>query len=146
MGGLSFVLVPLPASASICFHLRLITSHVLTMELLEGINFNDSAKLEQQNVNSEDLARRSALVWMEMIFRDGLFHTDPHPGNLLVLADGTLGIIDCGMVDRLDETMRETVEDLIILERAIELTAKNSENAKSSTCGILTEEWTSSGR
>jgi len=90
------------------------TSRVLTMELLEGINFNDAAKLDAQRVNREELARRGAIVWMEMIFRDGFFHADPHPGNLLVLADGTLGIIDCGMVDRIDETMRETVEELLV--------------------------------
>jgi ubiquinone biosynthesis protein len=90
------------------------TSRVLTMELLEGINFNDAAKLDAQRVNREELARRGAMVWMEMIFRDGFFHADPHPGNLLVLADGALGIIDCGMVDRIDETMRETVEELLM--------------------------------
>jgi ubiquinone biosynthesis protein len=90
------------------------TSRVLTMELLDGINFNDAPKLNAQKVDREDLARRGAIIWMEMIFRDGFFHADPHPGNLLVLADGTLGIIDCGMVDRIDETTRETVEDLIV--------------------------------
>jgi ubiquinone biosynthesis protein len=84
------------------------------MELLDGIHFKDTARLEQQKVNREELARRGAIVWMEMIFRDGFFHADPHPGNLLVLADGALGIIDCGMVDRLDETMRETVEELLV--------------------------------
>ncbi len=90
------------------------TSRVLTMELLDGINFNDAAKLDAQRVNREELAQRGAIIWMEMIFRDGFFHADPHPGNLLVLADGALGIIDCGMVDRIDETMRETVEELLV--------------------------------
>jgi ubiquinone biosynthesis protein len=93
---------------------ELSTSRVLTMELLEGINFNDAAKLDAQCVDREELSRRGAIVWMEMIFRDGFFHADPHPGNLLVLPDGALGIIDCGMVDRIDETMREMVEDLLV--------------------------------
>ncbi len=89
------------------------TSRVLTMELLDGINFHDAARLEAQHVDREELARRGAIVWMEMIFRDGFVHADPHPGNLLVLPDGVLGIIDCGMVDRLDETLRETVEEVL---------------------------------
>ena len=37
-----------------------------------------------------------------MIFRDGFYHADPHPGNFLVLADGRIGLLDAGMVGRLD--------------------------------------------
>ena len=42
-----------------------------------------------------------------MIFDEGLFHADPHMGNLLLLDDGRLGILDFGMTGRIDETLRE---------------------------------------
>jgi ubiquinone biosynthesis protein len=49
-----------------------------------------------------------------MIFQDGFYHADPHPGNYLVLPGGVLGILDAGMVGRLDEDIRDRLESLIV--------------------------------
>jgi hypothetical protein len=49
-----------------------------------------------------------------MVFRDAFYHADPHPGNFIVLEDGVLGIIDCGMVGRLDSEMRDEIETLLL--------------------------------
>jgi ubiquinone biosynthesis protein len=49
-----------------------------------------------------------------MIFHHGFYHGDPHPGNLIVLPDGAIGLLDFGMVGRLDERLRENVEDILI--------------------------------
>ena len=65
-------------------------------------------------ISREELARRGATAWMEMIFRDGFYHADPHPGNLLVMEDGIIGIMDCGMVGRIDEGLRESIEELLV--------------------------------
>ena len=93
---------------------ELSTSRVLTMERLEGTSFRDVSQLEVLPVDRDELARRGATVWMDMIFRDGFYHADPHPGNLVVMGDGMLGIFDCGMVGRMDDNLRETVEELLI--------------------------------
>ncbi|HTZ19824.1 MAG TPA: AarF/UbiB family protein, partial [Opitutaceae bacterium] len=93
---------------------ELCTSRVLTMELLTGVSLREAGRLEQLGVDREDLARRGATIWMDMVFRDGFFHADPHPGNLLVLPDGAIGILDCGMVGRIDETLRETIEEVMV--------------------------------
>ncbi|MGA3006444.1 MAG: AarF/ABC1/UbiB kinase family protein [Opitutaceae bacterium] len=90
------------------------TTRVLTMELVSGVSPRETARLEQIGVSREELARRGAIVWMEMIFRDGFFHADPHPGNLLVLPGGVIGILDCGMVGRIDDALRESIEELLI--------------------------------
>jgi ubiquinone biosynthesis protein len=52
-------------------------------------------------------------MYLEMIFHHGFYHGDPHPGNLVVLADGRIGLLDFGMVGRLDEQLREDIEDML---------------------------------
>ncbi len=49
-----------------------------------------------------------------MLFDEALFHADPHPGNLIVMGDGRLGILDFGMIGRIDETLRETIEEMLV--------------------------------
>jgi ubiquinone biosynthesis protein len=90
------------------------TSRVLTMDLLEGIKLSEPQSLQQAGHDLEEVARRGATVFLEMIFRDGFYHADPHPGNVLVLPGGVLGLIDCGMVGRLDEDTREDIEEMLL--------------------------------
>jgi ubiquinone biosynthesis protein len=53
-------------------------------------------------------------MYLEMIFHHGFYHGDPHPGNLVVLPDGAIGLLDFGMVARLDEQLREDIEDMLM--------------------------------
>lgn len=92
---------------------ELSTSRILTMEKLTGANLHEAAKMKRLGYDRDELARRGAFVWMEMIFRDGFYHADPHPGNILILPEGVIGILDCGMVDRIGEELRENVEDIL---------------------------------
>jgi ubiquinone biosynthesis protein len=62
----------------------------------------------------DEFARRGANMYLEMIFRDGFFHADPHPGNVMLLPDGVVGVLDCGMVQRLDDELRDAIEDLLL--------------------------------
>jgi ubiquinone biosynthesis protein len=90
------------------------TTRVLTMEFIAGASVREPDRIGEVGVGREELARRGATIWMEMVFRDGFFHADPHPGNVLVLPDGVIGILDCGMVGRIDESLRESVEEGLI--------------------------------
>jgi ubiquinone biosynthesis protein len=94
-------------------HLELSTTRVLTMERLEGVPITDAGKLEKLGYDSQEIARRGATVFLEMIFRDGFYHADPHPGNLTILEGGRIGILDCGMIGRVDEALREDIEDML---------------------------------
>lgn len=87
---------------------------VVTMERLEGIRGTDIELLRQSGENLAEFARRGATMYLEMIFRDGFYHADPHPGNLLLLPGGVVGVIDCGMVGRIDEDLRDEVESLLV--------------------------------
>ncbi|MBL8793057.1 MAG: AarF/ABC1/UbiB kinase family protein [Planctomycetia bacterium] len=93
---------------------ELSTRRVLTMEYLAGIPVADPDRLREAGYDLHDIARRGASIFLEMIFRDGFYHADPHPGNLFVLPDGVIGMLDCGMVGRLDEQLREDIEELLI--------------------------------
>ncbi len=74
---------------------------VLTMEFIEGVKINDRAALAARGFDPEEIASWAVRAFLHMIFRDGFFHCDPHPGNLLVDEEGRIGIVDFGMNKRL---------------------------------------------
>ena len=90
------------------------TRRVLTMERLEGILGTDSAALAASGADLNEFARRGANMYLQMIFRDAFYHADPHPGNLMLLPGGVVGVLDCGMVGRLDEELAEAIEDMLM--------------------------------
>jgi ubiquinone biosynthesis protein len=85
---------------------ELSTGRVLTLERIGGVKIDDWAGLAAAGIDRVELARRSARVTLQMVFRDGFFHADPHPGNFFVEPGGRLGIIDFGMVGEVDEATR----------------------------------------
>jgi ubiquinone biosynthesis protein len=93
---------------------ELSTARVLCMDWLEGVPLADAEQLRAAGHDLDQIARRGASVYLEMIFRDGFYHADPHPGNVLALADGVIGMLDCGMVGRLDERLREDFEEILL--------------------------------
>ncbi len=81
-------------------------TRMLTLEFLDGVQLADldleTTSLEERR----ELAYRVTKTWMEMIFRHGFFHGDPHPANVLVLEGGRIGLVDFGLVGKLtDEDM-----------------------------------------
>ena len=104
---------------------ELCSRRVLTMEMLVGVSGEDIPGMKASGFNLGEFAVRGANMYLDMIFRDGFYHADPHPGNLMMLPGGVVGVLDCGMVGRLDDTMRQEVESLllsIVNKDAIELT------------------------
>ncbi|MDZ4821682.1 MAG: AarF/ABC1/UbiB kinase family protein [Planctomycetota bacterium] len=93
------------------------TSRVLTMEYLQGTPLTEIARHGQdgqEGVDLDEIARRGANVYLTMIFEHGFYHADPHPGNVLVMRGDTVGLVDFGMVGRLDDSLREEIEQLLI--------------------------------
>lgn len=87
---------------------------VLTMEMLTGIRGEDQEALRRSGFDLTEFARRGANMYLEMIFRDGFYHADPHPGNLMMLPGGVIGVLDCGMVGRIDDQLREEIENVLL--------------------------------
>ena len=93
---------------------QLSTSRVLTMEWLDGSRLCDPKLRAMPTVDLRQVTRHGAEMYLDMIFHHGFYHGDPHPGNLVVLPGGAIGLLDFGMVARLDEQLREDIEDLLV--------------------------------
>jgi len=86
---------------------------VLTMEYVDGIKVSDLQALDRQGLDRRLLARRGADAFLEMILSHGFFHGDLHPGNVLILPDNSICLLDYGMVGRLDEGLKTFITDII---------------------------------
>jgi ubiquinone biosynthesis protein len=93
---------------------ELSTRRVLTMELLDGIKLSEVDRLAAAKVDLDEIARRGAAVCLKMIFDYGFYHADPHPGNILVLEGCRVGLLDFGMVGRIEERLHEDVGEMLV--------------------------------
>ena len=82
---------------------------VITMEYVESVKVDDAETLESMDIDKGELVRRIQRAYAKMVLEDGLFHADPHPGNLGVDADGNLVFYDFGMVGYLPEETRDSL-------------------------------------
>jgi ubiquinone biosynthesis protein len=89
------------------------TKRVLITQFEEGTKITNVQQLDEWKIDRKALAERFILAYFKMILEDGLFHADPHPGNLLVNKDGELIILDFGAVSRLSDGMRNEIPILL---------------------------------
>lgn len=89
------------------------TQKVLTMELIQGIKITDINALDAAGMDRKLLTRRGADLILTQAFDYGFFHADLHPGNLFVLPDNVIGLVDFGMMGFIDIRTREIFIDLI---------------------------------
>lgn len=90
------------------------TSRMLTLQRMCGIKITDLAALDAAHIDRQALAQRAAKLILHMIFEDGFFHGDPHPGNFFVEPDGSIDLIDFGMVGTVDTRTREQLLGVLV--------------------------------
>ncbi len=92
---------------------ELSTARVLTATFVEGVKISDVEALRGFGLEPRAIAERVVRAYCEMVFRHGLYHADPHPGNILVQHDGagaaTLAFLDFGAVAELSPRMKEGI-------------------------------------
>jgi ubiquinone biosynthesis protein len=93
---------------------ELSTSRILTMEWIDGIKLEQTERLARAGIDLAEVARRGANLYLEMIFTHGFYHADPHPGNVLLLDGNVIGLLDYGMVGRLDERLLEDIGEMLL--------------------------------
>lgn len=90
------------------------TAHgVLTLEYVDGIKVSGLEALDRAGLDRKVIARRGADAFLEMVLDHGFFHGDPHPGNVLILPDNVICLLDYGIVGRLDESLKTFLSDIL---------------------------------
>jgi len=92
---------------------ELSTRQVLTTTFVEGVKVGDTQAIDQAGINRPQLARKIVRTYCQMMFVDGIYHADPHPGNMLARADGSLVLLDFGAVAELSPSMREGIPEFL---------------------------------
>lgn len=90
------------------------SDHVLVTEYVDGVKIADVARLRGIGLDPAAVAERAVDAWGEQVLRLGHFHADPHPGNILVMPDGRLCLIDFGLTARLTPAARDATARLVI--------------------------------
>ncbi|MFV0445817.1 MAG: ABC1 kinase family protein [Planctomycetaceae bacterium] len=93
---------------------ELTTDAILTMEYIDGCRADDLEAVAARNLSAASIARNGARIYMKQVFEFGLFHGDPHPGNIRILSDGSLALLDYGMVGVLSDNVRDRLIDLFV--------------------------------
>jgi ubiquinone biosynthesis protein len=86
----------------------LTTRQVMTMERVSGLKINDLEGLDRAQINRRVVAENLMHFALRQIFEFGFYHADPHPGNFFVQPDGSLAVMDFGMVGRLTSQTKRT--------------------------------------
>jgi ubiquinone biosynthesis protein len=86
---------------------------VMTTTFVEGIKVGDTKRIDEAGIDRKALARKIVETYCQMVFVDGVYHADPHPGNVLVGPKGELVLLDFGAVAELSPQMREGIPEFL---------------------------------
>jgi ubiquinone biosynthesis protein len=90
------------------------TRSVLVMDYVQGSKITTLSPAARLGINGELLAEELFRAYLKQILLDGLFHADPHPGNVFLTEDGRIALLDLGMVGRIAPTMQENLLKLLM--------------------------------
>ena len=93
---------------------ELSSDRVITMEYVEGTKITDVESLRSQNIDPSRVVGDLQRAYIQMILEDGVFHADPHPGNLAVTPDGRVVFYDFGIVGRVSDETRDGIFDFYV--------------------------------
>ena len=88
------------------------TKRLLVMEYIDGINVSDYSRLSSEGYDLRLIARRGVDIALKSTFEHGFFHADPHPGNIFVLPDNVICLLDYGMMGVISTRQRESMARL----------------------------------
>jgi ubiquinone biosynthesis protein len=89
------------------------TTRILTMEYIDGIKASNIEMLDASGYDRKLIASRGAELVLDQIFKFGLFHADPHPGNIFILPGNVICYVDFGMMGTVDQRSREDFADIL---------------------------------
>jgi ubiquinone biosynthesis protein len=95
------------------FH-DLTTRRVLVMEWLDGVSVRDGDAIDELGVDRRELAEDLLRCMLQQMLVDAQYHADPHPGNVMVLRNGQLALIDFGAASRIDPLQQTAIRDVMV--------------------------------
>lgn len=90
------------------------TSRILVMERIRGVGVGDVEGLKKSGHDLDLIADNLFECLLQQLFVDAFFHADPHPGNIIIMPDGAVAMIDCGMVGHLDDQALRSFTDCFV--------------------------------
>ena len=103
-----------PLFAAPAIYWEYTTRRVLTMEFMEGIKITEHEQITAAGLDRKQIAAQLLGIYVRQILIDGFYHADPHPGNLFVRPDGTIIMVDFGMVGAVSNEMRPLLVELVL--------------------------------
>ncbi|MEL7037263.1 MAG: AarF/ABC1/UbiB kinase family protein [Cyanobacteria bacterium J06592_8] len=90
------------------------STRVLTLEWINGLKLTDIASIEAAGLDLDNLILIGVTSGLRQLLEFGFFHADPHPGNLFAMPDGRMAFIDFGMMDQLEQNVKETLVGSVV--------------------------------
>ncbi len=87
---------------------------VMVTKFIDGKKLNEINFNREPGYNAETIVNRGMEAFLKMIFEDGFFHGDPHPGNIIVTPETKVALVDFGIIGRLDQRTRNLLIDVFI--------------------------------
>jgi ubiquinone biosynthesis protein len=87
---------------------------VLVLETLKGVPLSQKAALEQEGVDRATVMRAGIRCYFKQVFRDGIFHGDLHAGNLFIMPESRIGLVDFGIVGRLNRRTQDAIANMFV--------------------------------
>ncbi len=92
---------------------NLTSEEIITLEWIDGISIYDKTKLLKNQLDPDAIAAKIAIIFFNQAYRDGFFHADLHPGNIIVKKNGQVALIDFGIIGILSEDDRLAIAELL---------------------------------
>jgi len=92
---------------------ELTTEKVLVLEFIEGIDLHDLSQIKKRKINFNEIIKNGFDAIFTQVFVHGIFHADPHPGNIIILKNNSIAFIDFGIVGYFDEKLKNKSVDLL---------------------------------
>ncbi|PSL50612.1 putative unusual protein kinase regulating ubiquinone biosynthesis (AarF/ABC1/UbiB family) [Salsuginibacillus halophilus] len=95
------------------YHESLTTDKVLVMEWMDGENITNTAFADEHGLDREKIAKQLLEGFLDQVLQEGIFHADPHSGNLLLQKDGRIVLLDFGMAKWIEPKQAEAIQKLV---------------------------------
>jgi ubiquinone biosynthesis protein len=111
------------------FH-DLTTRRVLVMEWLDGVSVRDADAIDELGVDRRELAEDPLRCMLQQMLVDAQYHADRHPGNVMVLRNGRLALVDFGAASRIDPLQKTAIRDVMVA-----VSQRDADLLRHSSCG-----------